>query len=186
MTNKSECSDDGDICSPHDIIEKIGETLNVKGSSGYIIEKSKQILSCDSESCILSNPTIVDSSGESHVNKIKDFNFKPEGPRNSTELLSNYNIDDVLDQWEKQYDGFYHIYFQMIDFDYVGTELATVDVSHLIRQNYKTMGVVLNTDVSTGGGIHWFCLFCDLTARPITLEYFNSSEIFQDLKFKHS
>jgi Ulp1 family protease len=35
--------------------------------------------------------------------------------------------------------------------------------------------MVVNTDTSKGGGIHWFSIFIDFEATPITIEYFNSS-----------
>jgi hypothetical protein len=40
--------------------------------------------------------------------------------------------------------------------------LATIDLLERFREGYRTFGVVLNTDVSTGGGKHWFCIFIDL------------------------
>ncbi len=168
--DKTECEkDDVTVCSPKHVVEKIKEELQVDGKTPeQIIEKSKKATNCDSESCVINK--VFDNSKE-----ILDEHFKPAGPRDSTNLLSNFNIDESLELYAKKYEGFYHVYFQMIDFAKVGTELATLDLVDLIKKGYKSMGVVLNTDVSTGRGIHWFCLFCDLKARPVTLEYFNSS-----------
>ncbi len=39
----------------------------------------------------------------------------------------------------------------------------------------KKFGCVVNTDVSTGRGIHWFSIFMDFESTPATIEYFNSS-----------
>lgn len=39
----------------------------------------------------------------------------------------------------------------------------------------KYYGVICNTDLSSNGGKHWFSIFIDFTANPITIEYFNSS-----------
>ncbi len=166
--DKTECEkDDVTVCSPKHVVEKIKEELQVDGKTPeQVIEKSKKATNCDSESCVINK--VFDNSKE-----ILDEHFKPAGPRDSTNLLSNFNIDESLELYAKKYEGFYHVYFQMIDFAKVGTELATIDLVDLIKKGYKSMGVVLNTDVSTGRGIHWFCLFCDLTG--ITLEYFNSS-----------
>ena len=56
------------------------------------------------------------------------------------------------------------------------TELGNLDiVNDVIKRGYKTFAVILNTDVRTGGGIHWFALFCDFRTNPYTIEYFNSS-----------
>ncbi len=68
----------------------------------------------------------------------------------------------------------------MIDFAKTRTELSKINLYKLIEDGYDCMGVVLNTDVSTGRGKHWFCLYCDLNHSgkpddPITIEFFNSS-----------
>jgi hypothetical protein len=49
-----------------------------------------------------------------------------------------------------------------------------------MSDGYKCFGVVLNTDVSSGRGKHWFAIYGDLDHKgtdkdPIVLEYFNSS-----------
>jgi hypothetical protein len=92
-------------------------------------------------------------------------------------LLSNFNIDDVLDQLEKKFASrkFLHIPFQMRDFEKIGTQLATVDLADQFKKGKKTFGVVLNTDFSSGNGIHWFCLFGEHYGNKVVLEYFNSS-----------
>ena len=63
----------------------------------------------------------------------------------------------------------------MRDFEKVGTQLATIDLAEELRSKYKTFGVVLNTDWSSGKGIHWFCIFGEHLGNKIILEYFNSS-----------
>ena len=39
----------------------------------------------------------------------------------------------------------------------------------------KRICCVLNTDVSTGRGIHWVCLFVDCSGPTISIEYWNSA-----------
>ena len=84
-----------------------------------------------------------------------------------------------IDQKSVEYDGertmFYPVPFQMIDFYDVGSELATLDVVDIFERKFNTIGMVLNTDVSTGRGIHWFALFIDGREDVVSLEYFNSS-----------
>ena len=168
--NKSECIYETDgVCSPKTVLEAIGERLSIdEYDPTQLIFKAKEQLGCDSESCVITRT--LDEPKE-----VLDKYFLPAGPRSSKELLDNFNIDDVLEMWKKQFDGFYHIFYQMIDFNECGTELARIDLAELKRDGYKSVGVVLNTDVSTGRGIHWFCIFCDLTVTPATVEYFNSS-----------
>lgn len=110
--------------------------------------------------------------------------YKVRGPADSTALLNNMNIDSVMEQWARNYrmhgKAFYHMAFQMIDFAETGGELANLSLAELINKKYDCFGVVINTDVSTGGGKHWFCVYGDLChegtdADPIVIEFFNSS-----------
>ena len=142
-------------------ISKPGKNKKVKDE---IIKE----VGCDNEICAAKklNPKLV-----------KEY-FKIKGPANNDDLLSNFDIDDVLYGWSvSSFPNFYHIYYQMIDFAKNKTELAKIDVAKMVAENkYNCLGVVLNTDVSTGAGKHWFCLFVDWRNKPkVTVEYFNSS-----------
>ncbi len=137
-------------------------------ASGLTKEKIIKEVGCDNELCAVKklDPKLV-----------KGY-FKVKGPANNDNLLSNFDIDDVLDGWAtSSFPNFYHIYFQMIDFAKNRTELAKIDVTEMVKENkYNCLGVVLNTDVSTGPGKHWFCMFVDWREKPnVSVEYFNSS-----------
>jgi hypothetical protein len=150
------------------------------------IEKDKK-----NEAAIWENSEVRKFIGREKSQAILNKYFKPIGPNNSTALLDNRNIDNVLKQWSENSVilfacKFKHIPFQMIDFMAQGTELASLDIPQLMKDGYDCFGVVLNTDVSSGGGKHWFCIFGELTDRlnkkklgtqdkPIQIEYFNSS-----------
>jgi len=133
------------------------------------------MMNCNSESCVLRNPEFIKFAKLNNVNNILEDFFKPHGPATHFGLLSNFNIDDVLEQLEEKFPGFLHIPFQMRDFEKIGTELATIDLAEKFRNGTKSFGVVLNTDWSSGPGIHWYCLFGEKKNGKIILEYFNSS-----------
>jgi hypothetical protein len=177
--------------------------------------------------------------------------FKPLGPSDTLNLLSDLNIRKVMERFSLVFTRYYSMKFQMIDFDgcnaqhidynidkesikkqydidtndiivpiaikkpeteysssksckadsYGPTELGKINLvsdvitkSNKAGETYNTFGVVLNTDVRTGGGIHWFTIFCDFRRGEttvdsngrihkndspnkdyFTLEYFNSS-----------
>lgn len=144
--------------------------------SECIVEKLKTLLNVDTESGILSHPEFTQYAGLQQVEREKLSRFKPYGPGHSIDLLDNWNIDLSLKQWGKKYPKFYPMPFQMIDFYQTRSELATLSVVDLLKKGYNKFAVVLNTDVSTGPGKHWFCLFFDgSTNGTWTLEYFNSS-----------
>jgi disulfide oxidoreductase YuzD len=197
LEHKTECavhSDKVDVCSPPEIINKMKQFVrkakkqtirsgdNTTSSSTTpldIIEAAKEATGCDSESCVLQSQEFKQFANLHNIEEIISTYFKPEGPKSSTGLLSNFDIDDFLRQLELKYTDrkFFHIPFQMIDFQEQNTSLAKIDFVEKIKQGYRTFGVVINTDVSTGNGIHWFCLFIEVNDnfKSIDLEYFNSS-----------
>jgi hypothetical protein len=144
-------------------------------------------LDCDSEACALRDARLSRLVDREDI-KESVARLKPSGPADNTDLLNNNNIDDVLGKLVLVHPSFYHMKFQMIDFagerdagppgawKVTPTRLGTIDLMRdVVGAGYDTMGVVLNTDKRTGGGVHWFSIFCDFRSIPYTLEYFNSS-----------
>lgn len=201
----TECSRPGKtICSTKKDVSKMQQFLVNSGvkqipqDSETIVKLMLTILNLHKESEIYESAAYQKFTGPNLARQSLFENFLGTGPANSTDLLNDSNIDGALARWarisqEEFGKKFYHVPFQMIDFLENGTELAKLDLIALKHDGYDSFGVVLNTDVSTGGGIHWFCLYGDLSGnarinpdnkankannndkRPITLEYFNSS-----------
>lgn len=188
---------DGNVCSTEKTIDIMkthlkNTNINVDNlDDEEILNKTKDSLNCNTEECVLKNSKITVLSNKSDIKESLD-RIKPSGPANSTALLNNNNIDGIISRLTKIFKDFYHMQFQMIDFagekDTYGnwlikngqtitpTELGKLDMANdIVKKGYKTFAVVMNTDVRTGGGIHWFSLFCDFRTSPFTLEYFNSS-----------
>lgn len=150
-----------------------------------IIAALKTHLHVDTEYEIWSHPDIKYYVDAKIINRIHKLYFKAPGPHDSTRLLSNVNIDTVLNQWafhSKRLFGkkLKHINFHMADFMHSGTELSKLDMLEVIKQGYDCLCVVFNTDVSSGPGKHWLCVYGDLSHAgtsddPYVLEYFNSS-----------
>ena len=182
------------ICSPNSIINEFKSVLrsmNIKVSNvdtdASIINKIKSATHCDTESCVLNNDMVQAKIGADNAKVALDTNFKPFGPADNFNLLSNINIDNVLKQLELAHkdEHFLHIPFQMRDFDAFKTgifktkdktdNLADIDLIQHYKDGMRCFGVVFNTDVSSGGGLHWFSIFGDLRKKPFSIEYFNSS-----------
>lgn len=189
-----------EVCSSLEIIKKMVEFLEATGEKMShdnlndenvkieIIEKLKEKTGCESESCVVQDDKFKEFAGSLLVNENLKKNFKTKGPSHSTEWLSNFDIDDVLKEIKKNYtdEKFWNIPFQMRDFKKISpgetapkhvknSNLETFDLCGKYREGYKCFGVVINTDYSTGNGIHWFCLFVDMRLDHFTIEYFNSS-----------
>lgn len=172
----------GAVCAPNPVVEKMKEFIqhkgrNVPNNPKQIVDNMKELLDCHSESCIFKRSDFVAFAKIANIEELLNKFYKPSGAATNFNLLSNFNIDDVLDQFEKKFKDrkFLHIPFQMRDFQTVGTELARVDLAKKFKEGYKTFGVVLNTDWSKNQGIHWYCLFGENYDDKIVIEYFNSS-----------
>lgn len=172
------------VCSDQQLVKKMAEFIEDRheqradpSKPAEVIRDMKELLNCQSESCIFRRRDFIEFARINNVQEILNKYFKPEGPATSTALLSNFNIDDVLRQFETKFATrkFKHIPFQMRDFATVQSELETTDFAELFK-THNTFGCVLNTDYSHGKGIHWFCLFGErYPDGHIELEYFNSS-----------
>ena len=188
---------EGSICSTEKTVDTMKthlKKINIKVDNlddEEIVNKTKESLNCSTEECVLKNSKIIELGDRNNIKESLD-RIKPIGPANSTALLNNTNIDEIIRRLTRLFKNFYHMHFQMIDFagekdtygnwiikngqKIIPTELGNLDmVNDIAKKEYTTFAVVMNTDVRTGGGIHWFSLFCDFRTTPFTIEYFNSS-----------
>lgn len=144
------CKNEGIICAD-DLIKSSSELNKLKKSTG-----------CPDEQCV------VEKKFGKHM--VKKY-FKPDGPITS-EWLSNFDIDDVLDWFQEKYENFIHIPMQTIDFLDYENPLRNLN---MCEHKGKCVGVVINTDTRFGPGKHWFALFLDMRVTPFQIEYFNST-----------
>lgn len=98
---------------------------------------------------------------------------KPDAPEewssNPEEWLSSLDIDRVEKQYSKVFARYYYVGSIPIDFDKKNetgkclvSSLCSLDIKSLYNKGYTQIGIVFNTDVSTGPGQHWIALFCDI------------------------
>lgn len=185
----SECTLEGKICVLADGIKLLKQYAKARGlpdgKPSEIIRNTMRHLDLLSESAIWEHEDVRKVLGQANCRHILDHYYKQKGPAYSTNLLSNLDIDGVLERWAKFSQvlfkkKFHHISYQMIDFDQQGTELAYLNLVDLKKNGVDIWAVVMNTDPSYKSGEHWFCLVGDLQHEgtetdPWVLEYFNSS-----------
>ena len=194
-TKDTECRNNKDyVCSDEKIIDTIYKNIVDTNTNDKIIcklSKVKKKLACVTESCVLKKAKDMNILSSKIVDNTLTKKFKIKGPRNTINLLSNFNIDDTLKIWNKEFPGFYPCEFSMIDFNKTrNNELFRISLVNLLngkqvlRNNvdneivkgpFNTFGCVLNTDISSGKGKHWICLFVDMRGKQWTIEFFNSS-----------
>lgn len=174
-------------CFTPEIINKLKTDYNKKNPSSKIssIKPDKiwkdlkdRMGSCDSEECWLEK--IPNSSIEQII---KDFVFSPKKPKSwksdPDKWLTNYDLDDVMDQYEETFRNFDFIGPTFIDFDAkvkdgcVENELCKFDLSKHIKKNKNKLAVIFNLDKHTQDGSHWVSLFIDIKNRFIF--YFDSA-----------
>jgi hypothetical protein len=185
-----ECALDVDrsTCSDEKAVEIVAKFIKKKtgkdsiASSEAVINTAKSLTKCSTEECMLIRvaSTVTDQESLIIKNNITN-NIKLDGPSGTTTWLNNENIDGVIRQLMEKHESVKHIHFQMINFKDHNDELHRTNLLRdVLGKGYKRLCVVLNTDKKGGQGIHWFCIFCDLTRSgsvtdPFTIEYFNSS-----------
>jgi len=138
------------------------------------------------------------------LNQIKDPNlrkridryvFAPDKPyewkKNPNEWLSNFDILNVLEQYEQTYKEFEFIGPTPIDFDKVLShrnrnhssnessrqcvynELCRFNLAHQIKRGKTQIGIIFNLSPHTSSGSHWVSLYVDMKSRVVF--YFDSA-----------
>jgi hypothetical protein len=154
----------------------------------------------EKELCILENIK-KDNNTNSNINKLVHTYeltyFKPiTNKLDSNYWINNTEIDNIQHQLLMNFPNYYYSYIHMFDLkmfkpqtsnifkeDKVIKPLTEIDFVDELKnkttfnfnKELKYFGTVFNTDISSGSGIHWFCIFIDFTLNPIQIEYFNSS-----------
>jgi hypothetical protein len=161
------------------------------------MELDKRLSHCKTEDCWLAQIR------DKHLRKkIDRYVFAPDKPyewkRNPTEWLSNYDILNVLEQYEIVYPEFEFIGPTPIDFDTrlgktpnpydignetvyetshgkkcVWNDLCHFSLSSKIRHKKYKIGVIFNLDKHNQSGSHWVSLFVDVRRKYIF--YFDSA-----------
>lgn len=177
---KSECAlGKSGVCVKSKTVEAIQKSLKVPGKSPQqIMMEAMKKTGCKDQKCVLQNQFVITYLGEDNVQKELKFNFKPySAAAGSRVFLTNFDIEAILQQIQNQYPKFYFLKIHMIDFATAGEgeTLENIDFAR-IAHDYDCIGTIINTDRSTGRGIHWFAIFIDFrNPREITIEYFNSA-----------
>lgn len=158
-----------------DVLEKIVRGLKIDVAGRSHVEAIAEKLGVN-EIQLWSNRQIISIIGEEAARRIHRTYYKPEGPWNTDELLSNFMIDDILSQWKANSKRLFGKAFDTmpcpcIDFMNYNHPMRYFDPASLI--GYNALGVVCNTDLHTGGGKHWICYYIDVDAKKIL--FFNSS-----------
>lgn len=177
-------------------------------TKGSTINEIKKETNCATDECILS---VIDIPA--HVSEqLKRESLKtPAVSLAGSYWINNTEIDTCMSQLRKQYPGFAHTFIHMSDmktfppnniqsFDYPVFQVDQIDFGQCFKQALegsssckslstynnvplRSVGIVFNTDSSSGSGQHWFAVYISRdaidpqnTSKPlIRIEVFNSA-----------
>ena len=177
-------------CYTPEALQDIKEAYN-KHHEDKITEKSpKEIVGqlqrrlqgrCKQEDCWLQE--IKDWEKRRQLNEIL---FAPKRPREwekaPTTWLSNYDLADVLRQYEVAYPEFKLLGPSAIDYDVklpeegnkcLWEELCRLSLEEVLQHVKTKLGVIFNLDKHDGPGTHWVSMFIDLDEN--TIVYYDSA-----------
>ena len=153
-----------------DKISKLSELLN---------EKIKPI--CDDKQYWCWTGTIskitTNTKTKELIKMIENEELRPEMPiewyKNKTEWLSNYDIEDVMNQYDKcpkykyAFLGVFPIDFS--EEDKFGrclySKICSLDIKKYINKNIKHLGLITNLDKHNQSGSHWTSTFIIIDPR---------------------
>ena len=172
---------DDESCLTDDVLGQLNTSYNKNYVKNQITSSDpKQIWSdlkermttCDREDCWLE--VVEDKSTREKIKKLLYAPYQPEEWKKKPDTwLSNFDIFDVLKQYEEIYPNFKIIGPTPIDFDSrpddmdgecVWKELCTFSLDKYLKANPKKtkLGIVFNLDKHNKGGSHWVSAFIDL------------------------
>ena len=174
-------------CYTPKIIKKIKRAYNKKNKTKKIIGIDTQTiykeltekLKCKDESCWLKQLNGPEKKF------LHDKTFSPNKPNkwidNPVEWLSNFDILNVMKQYEEKYTNFKFIGPTPIDFNStpsndgkcVWQDLCDFQLQKYKKSGFNKIGVIFNLDKHNESGSHWVSLFISVTDNIIY--YFDSA-----------
>jgi len=160
-------------CMKMSTLKKLAKKMNKDNRFGQInIEKFdkknkdkflkviKKGLGCTSnlDFCVLKK--------EDEFYDVLNEDFKPKGPIDEKEWLSSLDLINIMDHYEKKYTDFEFLGPFPIDFHFIYKDFMNLNLKKLIKE-HKKLGIIFNTDVSSGPGEHWISLFLDLDNKTV-------------------
>jgi hypothetical protein len=133
---------------------------------------------CDTEYCMVKK-----IPGTTDEKKSMLSYFRPEKPKSWDKKpslwLDSYNIEDVMNQYEKANPKFEFIGPVPIDFDSednwgrcIVNELCKLNVEDMKKKGKTKIGIIFNLDPHDEPGSHWVCAFVDIEGS--SAYYFDS------------
>ena len=149
------------------------DNIDSKDPRQIYAELKKRLSHCDKEDCWLEE--IKDKQLRNTIDKLS---FAPDEPEewktNPDEWLSNFDIFNVMAQYEQKHSEFKFFGPTSIDFDSrlpqkggkcVEEDLCSFSLKYWMKNGKTKFGIVFNLDKHDEPGSHWVSLFIDTTNK---------------------
>ena len=145
--------------------------IKIKASKKELHQRLKEHLSkeCTTEYCWMKR--INSSQAEERLKQT----FRPVKPvewyKNKRTWLNTYDIQYVMEQYEKLYQNFKFLGVYPIDFTLekdnrcIGDMMCTFDVHTNLLPKYNKFSMILNLDKHNESGSHWVAIYCNLNPK---------------------
>lgn len=176
-------------CYSKEILYRIRNMYNKSNPDNKIISNDlnhihsalkSRINTCESEDCWLKQ---LNNNDRNYLNSPIFAPYKPdEWKNNPNTWLSNFDITDVITQYEDAYPNFKFIGPTPIDFDSkiqnkpgkcVWNEMCNFSLKYYIDKHIDKIGIIFNLDTHDKSGSHWVSMFIDMKCD--TIFYFDSA-----------
>ena len=154
---------------------------NLRKTYNIMSKIIKDEYKCNTEICWVKIKKLFDGLSAKDK-KIFRKHFRPRLPKevqdNYKAWLSNFDIDEVMEGLKLEHDDFHYYSATPIDFHKCSvSDLCSIDIRKHHKNNKKKIGIIFNTDKSSGDGQHWIAMYVDMTGKNIGNEaifYFDS------------
>jgi hypothetical protein len=160
---------------------------SIKGLKGGATKNIFKAVGCNDneEHCLLDKIQIDDD----YKKELRKKYLRPRYPKSwlndPDTWLDNYNISDVLKQYENAYNNFKFLGVFPIDFSAPNpygnsskclyNELCALDLHKEMKKGIKKLAIIFNLDPHFKSGSHWVGLFIDISSnKNASCSYFDS------------
>lgn len=142
----------------HDNVN-INTSNNKLGIIQELNNNFKKKYKCTDQICWLSQKFVKTMNN----NELNKYTFRPIGPSKKYDWLSTNNINDVIEQYEKNYNDF--LFLGTVPYDFMDLsilEFDKLDFEEMCKDNIHKLGLVINLDTHNQPGSHWVALYANL------------------------
>lgn len=141
------------------------EKINIKNDKKFLLRELNDKLKsvCDNQQCWLKLKFIKDLNDQ---NLLK-YTFRPQGPDKGTEWLSTTDIDNVMNQYQQEFDDFVFLGAVPLDFEKIDMGFEDLKFDDMYKDGKTKFGMVINLDTHDKSGSHWVGLYSDLLKKQL-------------------